>query len=264
MRSFLALFGAFVVACGSGGSESTDEADLQTGTPTTKVPEVGYITLRDGGFCSGTLIAPDVVLTAAHCVDTPVDAFYTGPGEPIPAAEMDRNPTNVVRHEVDDAIGHPSWAGPYACPSTGDIGLVHLRAPITDITPATFKYRRDLVSWSTCLGLGYGTHDGLDGVTVKQKRMGHMKVTEFSGDAVRAKNGNAPPRTGPDGRGLPPVFGEGTNAYTDRGDSGGPLRCDTKILAVTSCGPSGSVDGWYTLVEPYEPWIRENIERWQR
>lgn len=61
---------------------------------------------------------------------------------------------------------------------------------------------------------------------------------------------------------MPPVRGEGTNAYTDQGDSGGPVRCDLGVLAVTSCGPAGGVDGWYTLTEPYEPWIRANIERW--
>ena len=29
-------------------------------------------------FCAGTLIETDIVLTAAHCVTTPVESFYVG------------------------------------------------------------------------------------------------------------------------------------------------------------------------------------------
>ncbi|MGB7242579.1 MAG: trypsin-like serine protease [Sulfitobacter sp.] len=31
---------------------------------------VGRLDTKNGGFCTGTLIAPDLVLTAAHCVMT--------------------------------------------------------------------------------------------------------------------------------------------------------------------------------------------------
>jgi protease YdgD len=42
---------------------------------------IGRIDIAEGGFCSGTLIAPDLVLTAAHCVFAP-------DGSPLDPAAM--------------------------------------------------------------------------------------------------------------------------------------------------------------------------------
>ena len=41
---------------------------LDTGVVAGRWAAVGRIDLGSKGFCSGTLIAPDVVLTAAHCL----------------------------------------------------------------------------------------------------------------------------------------------------------------------------------------------------
>jgi hypothetical protein len=68
---------------------------------------------------SGTLIAPDWVLTAAHVADDATDISFTIGGLKYDAAEW---------------FVHPSWTGNLL--AGYDIGLVKLATPITDIAPA--------------------------------------------------------------------------------------------------------------------------------
>ena len=55
---------------------------LDTGVVAGRWAAVGRIDLGSRGFCSGTLIAPDVVLTAAHCL------YDKATGEPFRPADL--------------------------------------------------------------------------------------------------------------------------------------------------------------------------------
>jgi V8-like Glu-specific endopeptidase len=65
------------LACGGSPDEATaaDDADLIGGTATFEHPDVGLVELPIANkpgwaeYCTGTLVAPRVVITAAHCVD---------------------------------------------------------------------------------------------------------------------------------------------------------------------------------------------------
>jgi len=72
----LALFVAACAACSSDYSDTEPSVDFEAiigGTPATGYPEAAYLNIDmspQGGYaCTGTLIAPRVVLTAGHCVD---------------------------------------------------------------------------------------------------------------------------------------------------------------------------------------------------
>ncbi|TMQ03687.1 MAG: trypsin-like serine protease, partial [Deltaproteobacteria bacterium] len=119
-----------------------DEAAIQGGQLETGFPAVGEYS-TDGGFCSGTLITPSLVLTAAHCAGgSPV--FFTG-----------TSPANFVSHAVDQQIIHP----------TKDLMLAHLATPILDIPLLPINPGALPQVNTTCSGIGFGAHQESDGTT---------------------------------------------------------------------------------------------------
>ena len=76
-------------------------------------------TTRSGFLASGTLVAPDWVLTAAHVVDSAKTLSFTIGGQ---------------TYQADRKIVYPGWNGDLW--SGYDIGLVHLSKAVDNIEPA--------------------------------------------------------------------------------------------------------------------------------
>lgn len=92
---------------------------------------VGRVDIADGGFCTGTLIAADLVLTAAHCVIEPG-------GAPVDAARISfraglADGVAIVEAPVQRTVAAEGFSGREAAPveeMLSDVALLQLANPI--------------------------------------------------------------------------------------------------------------------------------------
>ena len=204
-----------------------------------------------GNFCTGTLIARDLVLTAAHCVP---------PGTEIKLVQLDAqkqpNLRDTLRVERHPQFSQQAFENHRA---TADVALIKLAAPAQNAAQAAlFSGSFTVAPGNRFTVAGYGLSERGDGKTGGTLRAADLVAT--------GKPGNLQIRLVD-----PATKGERTGLGACTGDSGAPVFRDDNgralIIGVVSwsTGPNlaegcGGLTG-VTPLSLYRGWIVETAKK---
>lgn len=142
---------------------------------------VGRIDFGRNAFCSGTLIAPDLVLTAAHCLYKPGTARLW-PTEGIRFQAGLRDGKAVAVRAASDAAAHKKFKPTRPLNAVNvahDVALIRLAEPISTYEVAPFYVHEDRIAPGPVSVVSYGR-----GRANAQSRQKECQMLGRDGDAM--------------------------------------------------------------------------------
>jgi uncharacterized protein (TIGR03382 family) len=221
-------------------------------------PVVGGSTVATGAYpdvalvvapmalCSGTLIAPDVVLTAGHCIDTHPTEVLLG--------SVDYTKAGGEAIAVKSATAYPSWQTEF------DVGVLVLDHP-SSAKPrpiASACTAKDLEPGNGVTVVGFGLTDAAGTGDNSQLHQAKLAVVDPACTTDPACNA----KIAPNGEFV--AGGDGIDACF--GDSGGPIYLDDALIGVVSRGLGTSAEpcgggGIYVRADRVASWIESTTHR---
>jgi V8-like Glu-specific endopeptidase len=210
-----------------------------------------------GSIGTGTLIRPDVVLTAGHVVYMPRDGsnmvetpeklqVFGGP-------DYYDKETRIDYPGVDSVTIHPTWTGDVYDMENIDLALLRLERPIEEVeTYTAVDPQAPVAIGDSGRIVGYGLADAVDIETIGVHRLGESEV--LSREIHR--------------------FETGGESNVCGGDSGGPFFVEREgvwfLAGVTtfSTNPLCPIDSgaWFIDASEYAEWIEQTadeLSRWE-
>ncbi|MQY12959.1 Trypsin [Streptomyces sp. RB5] len=194
-----------------------------------------YGNARSGQYCAGVLVAPDKVITVAHCLSEPVLGV---PLQQVPDLRVIAGRGDLRSDAGEEIPVRDAWVNPRHDPWTnaGDIAVITLDHPVRAAAPITLADRGDDRSYdpgNPARVYGWGDTAG-DGRYATSLRAAQLRLLT---DETCAK---AYPPGSPDGTYQADSMlcaGDPAGGRDScQGDSGGPLVVGGRLVGLVSWG----------------------------